>query len=446
MQSKSHLFVPAGITAWALFAGLLAGCAGGSAVSPPALRSNSFAAPAPTFAAPSARDHAKIVNWPQAGFDSGHSGYNPKETTLSPSNVAGLTELWSTNTGNGNTTYGLISAGGVLYGMSYTELYALNPSTGVPIWTATAYAGNGSTVPAVAGNLVLADCGTSAGNQLCAFTRKNGSQVWSAPGCQCNIFTSPTVYKKLAYAEFGYGGTTWDALQAQSGDVRWDYAVGNHCVAGNSNNADPVANGSAYYTVGCQGTDGQTSLCQFNAQNGGPGWCTPLSIAGCSVASTLGVTEASDTLFANLQAYGSCVEQLVAFDAKTGVQEWAVDMTGNNSLHSQPAVAKGVVYEYDDSGVQAFSAKKGTLLWTQSSADSYSGVDVSVANGVVYAGCYHDDGELCALDAKNGNVLWSSGIGGGGYTTPIVLNGVLYGSCGQSDFCAFGLPQDRRHR
>jgi len=76
----------------------------------------------------------------------------------------------------------------------------------------------------------------------------------------------------------------------------------------------------------------------------------------------------------------------------------------------------------------------------------YAGVDVSVANGVVYAGCYHDDGELCALDAKNGNVLWSRGIVGGGYTTPIVLDGVLYGSCGGSSFCAFGLPENDRRR
>ncbi len=448
MQSKRPSLALAGITAWALFAGLLAGCAGGSAVSPSVPQSNSIAAPAPTFAARSAPEHAKIVNWPQIGFDSGHSGYNPKEKTLSPSNVARLTMLWSTSTGSGNTTYGLVSAGGVLYGMSYNELYALKPSTGVPIWSVAAYAGNGGTAPAVAGNLVLADCGTSSGNELCAYRRKNGNPVWSTPGCQCDLFNPPTVNGKLAYAEFAYGGTTWDAFQANSGSVPWSYSVGNHCVNGGEDDADPVANGSAYYTVGCQGTGtgSHTSLCAFNARNGDAGWCTPLSVAGCGVTWTLGVTEASDVLFANLQASGSCADQLAAFNAKTGKQEWAVNITGNNPLHAQPAVAKGVIYEYDDSGVQAFSAKNGSLLWTQSSADSYAGVDLSVANGVVYAGCYHNDGELCALDAKNGNVLWPSGVQGGGYTTPIVLNGVLYGSCGGNDFCAFGLPQDRRRR
>ena len=445
MRSKRHPVTLAGLAAPALLAGLLAGCAGGSAMSPAVPPSNSFSAHLPAATYQSAPDAAETVNWPQTGFDSGHSGYNPKEKTLSSKNVAGLTKLWSTSTGSGNTTYGLVSSGGVLYGMSYTALYALKPSTGVPIWSVAAYAGNGSSAPAVAGNLVFANCGEPSGNELCAFTRKNGSPVWSAPGCQCDTFNSPTVYGKLAYAEFAYGGTTWEAFQAQSGTVAWSYSVGNHCGNGGGENPDPVAHGSAYYTVGCQGGDGN-SLCKFNAQNGGTGWCTPLTIEGC-VAFSLGVTEASGTLFANLVPVGSCGgEQLAAFNAKTGVQEWAVSINGNNPLHDQPAVAKGVVYEDDDSGVQAFSAKNGTLLWTQVSGDSYDGLDVSVANGVVYTGCYHDDGELCALDAKNGKVLWSSGIVGGGYTRPIVLNGVLYGSCGGSNFCAFGLPRHPRRR
>jgi outer membrane protein assembly factor BamB len=439
MRSKRDSF--ALVTSWALFAGLLAGCADGSAVNP-ATPSNSFATLASPLATPSAAEHTKIVNWPQVGFDSGHSGYNPKEKTLSPSNVAGLTMLWSTSTGSGNTTYGLVSEGGVLYGMSYNELYALKPSTGAPIWTSAAYAGNGGSAPAVAGNLVLADCGTSIGDELCAYTRKDGKPVWSA-GCQCDLFNPPTVDGAHIYAEFAYGGTTWDALDAKSGSVAWNYAVGNHCANGGGD-ADPVANGTAYYTVGCQGSNSHTSLCAFDAQNGIPGWCTQLATGGCDAVSTDGVTAANNVLFANLQAGGSCSDQLVAFNAKTGVREWSVNISGNNPLHAQPAVAVGVVYEYTNSGVQAFSAKNGRLLWTQSSADSYGGVDISVANGVVYAGCYHNDGELCALNAKNGKLLWSSGILGGGNTTPIVVDGVLYGSCGGSDFCAFGLPRHRR--
>ena len=443
MHLKRHLPRFAGSTACALLTAVFtSGLASASSRALPAgfVRSNAVS----SF---NSESDTKVLGWPQVGFDSGHSGYNPKEKTLSPSNVSGLTMLWSTSTGSGNTTYGLVSADGVLYGMSYNELYALNASTGAPIWSvAAANAGAGSTAPAVAGKLVLADCGTPSGTGLCAYTLKDGSPVWFAPpGCQCNLFNPPTVDRKQVYAEFAYGGTTWEALQAKSGNLAWSSAVGNHCINGGGD-ADPVANGSAYFTLGCQGSDGHTDLCALNAQNGVAGWCTPLSIAGCGVTWTLGVTEASDALFANLQASGSCPDELVAFDAKTGIQQWAVNITGSNPLHSQPAVAKGVVYEYDDSGVQAFSAQNGNLLWTQSSANSYAGVDVSVANGVVYAGCYHDDGELCALDAKNGNVLWSRGIVGGGYTTPIVLDGVLYGSCGGSSFCAFGLPENDRRR
>jgi hypothetical protein len=41
------------------------------------------------------------IDWPQYGFDSGHSGYNPKEKTINASNVGQLQQAWSFSTGSG---------------------------------------------------------------------------------------------------------------------------------------------------------------------------------------------------------------------------------------------------------------------------------------------------------------------------------------------------------
>jgi hypothetical protein len=47
------------------------------------------------------------------------------------------------------------------------------------------------------------------------------------------------------------------------------------------------------------------------------------------------------------------------------------------------------------------------------------------------------------MDAKTVAIFWQSGAGGGSegpITVPVVLDGVVYGSCGGSYFCAYGVP------
>jgi outer membrane protein assembly factor BamB len=398
-----------------------------------------------SFANPDEQDDSSVLAWPQLGFDSGHSGYNTKEKTLSPSNVAGLTPLWTTTTPG--PTGGIVASGGVLFGQSSSQLYAMNQSTGATIWTASAVTESFSLAPAVGHKRVFQAYSGSAGTGLCSYSTKTGKIGWCTAISQysCGLNNTPSVSGNLTFAEFGCGVTYDEALQAKTGNTQWYTAIGNHCAGNDSAQADPILGGMIYYTLGCQGSNNQTNLCAFNAQTGAPGWCVPISNGACGPSgATLGVTGAEGTLFANVVISGSCAEELTAFDAKTGTQKWTVTIPGNNPLHFSPAVADGRVYDYDDSGMQAFSAKTGAVLWTQASSNSGAyGQGMSVANGVVYGNCF-SAGEVCALDAKSGAVLWSNGTGGGGATTPIVLDGVVYGSCGGNSFCAYALPQNRR--
>jgi polyvinyl alcohol dehydrogenase (cytochrome) len=72
---------------------------------------------------------------------------------------------------------------------------------------------------------------------------------------------------------------------------------------------------------------------------------------------------------------------------------------------------------------------------------------VSVANGVVFGGSMDQEGNMYALDARTGEVLWSFKSGGSVMSAPAVVDGVLYWGSGydrgfnNNKFFAFSLPK-----
>lgn len=82
-----------------------------------------------------------FVNWPQFRYDTGQTGCNPYETTLSPSTVGNLTIDWSY--GNGGRLSSPVVANGIVYvGQESMNGYlaAVNANTGAVIWAWNAQA------------------------------------------------------------------------------------------------------------------------------------------------------------------------------------------------------------------------------------------------------------------------------------------------------------------
>jgi polyvinyl alcohol dehydrogenase (cytochrome) len=74
-------------------------------------------------------------------------------------------------------------------------------------------------------------------------------------------------------------------------------------------------------------------------------------------------------------------------------------------------------------------AGSGKILWqTPDPAGAIDTGSVSVANGVVYAGSY--SGQMYAIDAKTGAVLWSFSSGGSVIDGPSIVDGVVYWGSG----------------
>ncbi len=87
----------------------------------------------------------KTQAWPQYGYDSGHSGFNPLEKAISAKNVSTLQIAW--NNQNIIQPSGIVVAGSVAYVADQDQangsVFALNANTGKQKW-ATDVGLNGS--------------------------------------------------------------------------------------------------------------------------------------------------------------------------------------------------------------------------------------------------------------------------------------------------------------
>ena len=99
--------------------------------------------------------------WLQAGYGPGKNGFNDLESAVTPANVAGLTEAWSTEVG-GVPREPLVT-GGSAYVRGLDAVTALDLATGTTRWTATV---SGAAMPAIVENALQ----VPAGGQWCTIT------------------------------------------------------------------------------------------------------------------------------------------------------------------------------------------------------------------------------------------------------------------------------------
>jgi outer membrane protein assembly factor BamB len=104
--------------------------------------------------------------------------------------------------------------------------------------------------------------------------------------------------------------------------------------------------------------------------------------------------------------------ELLALDAAKGGVRWRHGI--NVSARSAPTVAEGRVFVTTlDSKLLALSADDGHSLWsyqaTQTATTVLGGPAPAYAQGIVVAG--FGSGELAALRAESGNVIWTDGLG-----------------------------------
>jgi outer membrane protein assembly factor BamB len=406
---------------------------------------------------------AKIADWPQFGYDPGHSGYNPLEKTVKPGNVAGLQLAWN------NTSIiqpsGIVVSGSTVYVTDQDQangsVFALDAATGQQRW-ATDVGLNGSWgsfegVPAVSGNVVLSPCSNRSSSNfqtgLCGLRAQSGKVLWSdlcsssAGGCGGlpNHGTSPTIYGGLAYFQMTNSPNEQPdiyAVNPKSGKVVWD--VGGpylfHCPdAGGPLNPLPAANGRVFVVLPCQsyGSHTVTEICALSASSGATAWCT---LSQSAYVDRL--VEGEGKVFASETGSGTSI---VAMNEKNGAVLWTSASVPSNI--GAITIANHRVFVNSYSMLYALSAKSGKTLWTQTQGTA--GGTVSIANGIAYTNTFggnNGDHAITAVSEKKGSIIWVSPAGNGASpATPVILNATVYAGC--YTMCAFTLaPHYGRQR
>ncbi len=190
--------------------------------------------------------------------------------------------------------------------------------------------------------------------------------------------------------------------------------------------APAVRDGTVYF-----GSDDGT-LYAVDAQTGNLRWRF----------ATQGIVRSQPAIAGTSVYFASDDGYLYAVDTQSGAQVWrteignfvprdkreklgtSTDPTGFDYIQSSPVVAEGQVYIGSvDGNIYALSAESGKMVWAFRTGAKVRATP-AVADGVLYIGSW--DKCMYALDAHTGQLRWKTALAGEVQSTALVANGLVY--------------------
>jgi len=370
-------------------------------------------------------------DWPMLGHNLARTGAYPCDTDLSPETAGDLELAWFFNTHDVVTATPAVVDGVAYVGDWSGRFYAIDAERGEAMWTFEA-----ATEPNVyAGNIVAS----------AAVTELDGEQLV--------VFAS---------------GRTLYALDATTGEVRWDHAVGTSDPADFTEieSSPAVANGKVFVGVDVHNRpDQRAGLLAVDLTTGEQAWYFDIeggSPRGCGdVWSSPAVDTERGLVFAGSancprspEAWGDQVESLFALDIETGELEWSFQPHGPNNDDLDFAGAPNL-FVSDGNDVVGLGNKDGVyyavdrddgqLVWKAEATEP--GIEDEGSNfstgGFIGATAY-SEGIVAGgtavgpapfvhgIDASDGEVLWQDSSVQAVYGHATIANGVLF--MGNNDF------------
>ncbi len=249
---------------------------------------------------------------------------------------------------------------------------------------------------------------------------------------RASVFSSPVVQNGVVY--IASTDMTLTAIDIQSARMLWQIQ------ADDAFFGTPSLVNNTLYIASLSGV-----IYGINTKDGFVRWQTHVDTPGAKVWSSPAVTNGTlvvgvaSTLSENPKKAG----QVLAYDIKTGKLRWRayIQQGGKpgGGVWSSPAIdaANNSVYVGTgdpDDGVQAFNLKTGRLLWHWRSVVQDVG-DTDVGAGPLLYTDEHKqlrvvvggkNGNVYALDAKTGQLIWKTHVGDHVYSSPAYTNGSIY--------------------
>jgi polyvinyl alcohol dehydrogenase (cytochrome) len=424
--------------------------AGGAA---PAMPNAGTGAPAPTEPG---------HDWPMFGGDLANTRNNAAETTLSPTNVAQLKELWTFMGPSTTSTPAVVD--GVVYLPGWdAKVYALRLDDGSTVWTATLPDMVDSS-PSVTDTRVIVSDDNGAVHSI---DRMTGALQWSKAvdtHAEAHLWSSPAVVPEASLVVVGVASGEEQvftdmptfrgsvvALDLATGEQRWRFETAS-AASGSGPGiavwASPtidlqrklvyIGTGNNYTEPSGEYAD---SMLAIRLDTGELAWSRQFTagdiymIGGAQgpdfdigSTATLFTVDGRDSVGIGIKS-----GHYYALDRDSGMVQWMTQLTAGSVLGgviSASAFAQGMVFVASNdqaaAGTQTIglNAKDGTIAWRHESPNlTYGGV--AHANGVVYLGT--TAGSIFALDGAKGTALWvdqtpeSQPIAG----SPVVADGKL---------------------
>lgn len=368
-------------------------------------------------------DQAGLEEWPQFHLNPQHRGYS---TTRAPRNSH---TIWISEMIGAQPGSSVAVSDGLVIVNCIHNLTCLDQRSGEILWTypfkdAGDYA-FGFTPVYHRGRVFFTS------DRTFCLNASDGSEVWS--------FTPPTGRSAIdgspAIADGRVVVSDWDGhhyycLDEETGKEMWNFMVD-----GNAQSTPAIDQNRVIFGAWDWGMEGKVHCADL--ENGSEIWSVSTDNSPCGSA-TIHEGVAYIATY-NFQGDGD----LLALSIENGSVLWKAEVSPTDST---PALAEGRVYicggceGFSELFTYCFDALRGEMIWRTSAQDKIGDWRCSpaCADGMIFVGQpdFRDYGGTFALNASNGEIVWSYPEGG---SSPAVADGTVY-TVGDGRVYAFGDP------
>ena len=301
-------------------------------------------------------------------------------------------------------------------------VYALNVSTGTPLWCYRTTGAISSSPAVVDGILYVGYVGG-----FCALNASNGRFLWNFATPYLGTYSSPAVFDGMVYT--GAMDTNVYALNASTGSKIWSFRTNGTA------SAPAIDNGLVIVS------SMDNSVYALSASSGSLAWKFTANNHFCSSPAI-----ADGVVFA-----GSHDGNLYALNEATGIQLWSYaaklwsyDGVGYRAggYVGPVAIANGRVYlcaedqnNASSSNIYALDKFTGARIWSYHLARFANGPVVVAGDEVFLTG---NDRYIYALNAETGCEVWKYMTGSGWMSSPSVADGIVYVGSDDGSIYAIG--------